>query len=106
MALDFHLRLLPSVDIRSATSVLALGPLTALRTFIMIAGTIYGIAPSKLMATKLLGSFVLALMLGTQWLLDRMHERIQQRELQVLVPDNIEQRQSAEPYSSVRWISS
>ena len=74
------------MDIRSATSVLALGPLTALRPFVMIAGTLYGVWPSKLLATKLLGALVLAFMLGAEWLLNRIHDRIQQRELQELVP--------------------
>lgn len=92
---NLGLRLIPSVDIRSSTSVLALGPLTALRPFIMIAGTVYGIAASNLMATKLLGSFVLAWMLGTEWFLDRMHDRIQRQELQALIPDHIGHRQSA-----------
>ncbi len=83
---NLALRLAPSVDIRSATSVLALGPLTAFRPVIMAAGTLYGIWASKLMITKLLGGFVLALMLGSEWFLDRMHSRIQQRELENLVP--------------------
>jgi hypothetical protein len=83
---NLALRLIPSVDIRSATSVLALGPLTALRPFVMIAGTTYGIWSSKLPATKLLGALVLAFMLGTEWFLNRIHDRIQQRELQELIP--------------------
>ncbi len=83
---NLALRLAPSVDIRSATSVLVLGPLTALRPVVMVAGTVYGIWASTLLATKLLGAFVLALMLNSEWLLNRMNDRIQQRELQGLVP--------------------
>ena len=85
---NLGLRLIPSVDIRSATSVLALGPLTALRPFVMTAGTVYGVWPGKLLATKLLGALVLAFMLGAEWLLNRIHDRIQQRELQELVPSS------------------
>jgi len=80
------MRLLPSVDIRSATSVMILGPLTALRPAVMVTGTIYGVGPSRLLTTKLLGGFVLALMLGLEWILNRMNDRIQERELSILVP--------------------
>jgi hypothetical protein len=83
---NLGLRLLPTVDIRSATSVLALGPLTALRPAVMIAGTMYGVWRSELLATKLLGIFVLALMLAIEWVLNRMNDRIQQREIDSLVP--------------------
>ena len=83
---NLSLRLLPSVDIRSATSVMILGPLTALRPAVMVTGTIYGVGPSRLLTTKLLGGFVLALMLGLEWILNRMNDRIQERELSILVP--------------------
>jgi hypothetical protein len=82
---NLALRLVPSVDIRSATSVLALGPLTALRPFVMVAGTLYGIWDA-LPTTRLLGIFVLALMLGSEWLLNTMNDRLQQQELEALVP--------------------
>jgi len=83
---NLALRLIPSVDIRAATSVLALGPLTAMRPLVMLAGTVHGVSASALPATKALGGLVLALMLASEWLLNRMNDRIQERELAGLVP--------------------
>jgi len=60
--LNLSLRLIPSTDVRSLTSVLMLGPLTAIRLPIMVTGMLYGILASQLLATRILGLFVLALM--------------------------------------------
>ena len=60
---NLALRLTPSTDIRSATSVFMLGPLTAILLYVMIAGVVYGIAGSRLWETRLLGLSILALML-------------------------------------------
>ena len=79
------LRLLPSTDIRSATSVMMLGPLTALRPLVMIVGMLYGMAASLLWETRLLGLFVLTLMLSLEFVLNRMAARLQSRELDLLM---------------------
>jgi hypothetical protein len=78
-------RLVPSTDIRSATSVLMLGPLTAIRPLVMVAGVTYGIASSALWETRLLGIFVLGLMLGLEFVLNVRAAREQRREIDGLV---------------------
>jgi hypothetical protein len=79
------LRMIPSTDLRSATSVFALGPFTAIRPFVMIAGVLYGIAPSHLLETRLLGLFVLALMLSMEYFLNFVAGRRQSQQIQQLV---------------------
>jgi hypothetical protein len=79
------LRLVPSTDIRSATSVMMLGPLTAIRPIVMIAGVLYGIWSSMLWETRLLGVFILGLMLGLEYFLNRVTAREQSRELDRLL---------------------
>ena len=79
------LRLLPSTDIRSATSVMMLGPLTAIRPLIMIAGVLYGISKSTLWETRVLGLFILTLMLSLELVLNFLAARQQARELNALL---------------------
>ena len=67
-------RAVPSTDVRSATSVMILGPMTGLRPFVTIAGVIYGILPATRWETRLLGVFVLALMMALEPLLNRLEE--------------------------------
>jgi hypothetical protein len=43
--------------------VFALGPLSAIRSLVIIVGVDYGVAPSRLVETKLSGAFVLMLAL-------------------------------------------
>jgi hypothetical protein len=74
---NLTLRLIPSTDIRSATSVLVLGPLTAIRPLIMIIGILYGISASHLPETRILGGFVFVLMLSFEFVLNRYADRIQ-----------------------------
>lgn len=83
--LNLALRLAPSNDIRSATSVFMLGPLTAIRPVVMIAGVMYGIYSSRLLETWILGMFVLLLMLSLEFTLNRRAERRQEREIRALV---------------------
>jgi hypothetical protein len=82
---NLALRLVPSIDIRSATSVFMLGPLTAIRPLVMIAGLAYGISASKLLATRFLGGFVLVLMLFLEFALNRRAERAQAIQIRQLV---------------------
>lgn len=83
--LNLALRLIPSTDIRSATSVLMLGPLTAIRPLVMIAGVLYGISASRLLETRLLGVFILALMLSLEFVLNRRAARAQALQIRQLV---------------------
>jgi len=79
------LRMIPSTDLRSATSVFALGPFTAIRPAIMIVGVLYGISASRLLETRFLGLFVLALMLSLEYFLNRSAGRQQVREIHQLI---------------------
>ena len=85
------LRLVPSTDIRSATSVMMLGPLTAIRPFVMTAGVLYGIRSSTLLETRLLGIFVLTLMLGLEYVLNIQAARRQSRKLDFIMQEISEQ---------------
>ena len=71
------LRLIPSLDLRSVTSIFLLGPLTALRPAVMIVGILYGISASHMRATHLLGLIILALMLSLEFCLNFLAERQQ-----------------------------
>jgi hypothetical protein len=75
------LRAIPSTDLRSATSVFALGPLSAIRSLVMIVGVVYGVAPSRLVETKVLGAFVLLLMLSLEFVLNSRAARAQARQI-------------------------
>ena len=57
--LSLSLRFVPPTDLRSATSVFALGPLTAVRPVIMIVGVLAGIYSSLFWQTRILGVIVL-----------------------------------------------
>jgi hypothetical protein len=83
--LNLALRLLPSTDIRSATSVFMLGPLTAIRPLVMIVGVLYGLSTSRLLETRLLGLFILALMLSLEFSLNRRAARAQAVQIRTLV---------------------
>jgi hypothetical protein len=82
---NLALRLLPCIDIRSATSVFMLGPLTAIRPLVMIGGLLYGVSTSRLLATRLLGLFVLLLMLSLEFALNRRAARAQAIQIRQLI---------------------
>ncbi len=79
------LRLVPSTDLRSATSVLFLGPLTFLRPFVMIAGILFGIWHAQLRLTIFLGLFVLALMLSIEFALNLYNAKLQEKQIRALI---------------------
>jgi hypothetical protein len=83
--INLALRLTPSTDVRSATSVLMLGPLTAIRPLVMVAGVLHGIFASNLFETRTLGIFILALMLSLEFALNRHAGREQATEIRQLV---------------------
>ena len=80
------LRGIPSTDIRSASSVFLLGPLTAIRPLVMMAGVAYGIWDSRLAGTRTLGLIILALMLSLEFALNRWMARVQRKRIAKLVP--------------------
>jgi hypothetical protein len=79
-------RLVPSTDIRSATSVMIFGPMTGLRPFVTVAGVLYGILPAKHWETIALGALVLALMMSVEPLLNRIVELQRVETIQPAVP--------------------
>ena len=80
------LRAIPSTDIRSASSVMLLGPLTAVRPLVMIAGVLYGVFGSRLGETRGLGLLILVLMLSLEFALNRRMARIQAKQIAKLIP--------------------
>jgi hypothetical protein len=78
-------RLIPSTDIRSGTSVMVLGPLTAARPLVVVAGVVCGIAGSRFAETQLLGVLVMALMLSLEAALNEFARRSQEREISAIV---------------------
>ena len=79
------LRMIPSTDLRSATSVFGLGPFTALRPLVMVAGVVYGIWGSQLVETRALGLFILGLMLWLEFFLNRAAGARQRTEIREVV---------------------
>ena len=75
------LRLIPSTDVRAATSVMILGPMTALRPVVEIAGVLYGVLPATLSQTRWLGGSILVLMFTVQWMLERHYSRLAELEI-------------------------
>ncbi|ABF43741.1 hypothetical protein Acid345_4742 [Candidatus Koribacter versatilis Ellin345] len=73
---SFLVRWIPSTDIRSATSVMIFGPMTAIRPVIAVASVTYGIIPAHLWSVRALGVFILALMFWVQWRVDARAERL------------------------------
>jgi len=82
---NLALRLVPSTDIRSATSVLMLGPLTAIRPLVMIAGVVAGLSASRLLETRMLGGLILVLMLSLEFFLNRRAGAAQAAEIRQLI---------------------
>jgi hypothetical protein len=80
------MRGLPSTDIRSASSVFFLGPLTAIRPAVMVAGVGYGIWGSRLVETRVLGLIILGLMLFLEYFLNRWMARVQTKQIAKLIP--------------------
>jgi hypothetical protein len=78
--LSLSLRLVPSTDLRSATSVFALGPLTAVRPIMMV-GVLAGIYSSLFWQTRILGVIVLLLMLSIEVVLNYFAARKQAAEI-------------------------
>ena len=85
---NLALRAVPSVDLRSATSVFFLGPLTALRPFVMVLGVTAGVWQAQLHITLFLGVFVLTLMLSLDSALNWYNSREQDRQIRHLARGN------------------
>ncbi|MBI3650774.1 MAG: hypothetical protein HY231_06965 [Acidobacteria bacterium] len=70
--LAFVLRAVPSVDLRSITSVVIFGPFTFIRPMVVVAGVAWGFWVVPSLTTLLLGVLILTLMLAMEWLIGRL----------------------------------
>ena len=71
----FFVRAIPSVDIRSITSVLVFGPFTLIRPLVVLAGAIWGLIAAPTAGVTLLMALIVSLMLGMEYALDRLRAR-------------------------------
>ena len=71
----FFVRAIPSVDIRSITSVLVFGPFTLIRPLVVLAGAIWGFLAAPTVSVFVLLSLVVLLMLEMEFALDRLRAR-------------------------------
>jgi len=70
------LRAVPSTDLRVATSVAVLGPATALRPYVMVAGVLWAALASLRPEILLMATFLAGLMLAFEPLLEREWPRV------------------------------
>ena len=73
--ITFFVRAVPSVDIRSITSVLVFGPFTLIRPLIVLAGAIWGLLAAPTPPVLFLVVLIVSLMLGMEYVLDRLRAR-------------------------------
>ena len=71
----FCIRALPSVDIRSITSVLIFGPFTLIRPIVVLAGAVWGVTAAPSAITLSLAVLVVTLMLGLESALGWLRSR-------------------------------
>jgi L-asparagine transporter-like permease len=75
LTITFFIRTIPSVDIRSITSVLVFGPFTLIRPLVVLAGAIWGLLAAPRIEVLLLLILIVTLMLGMGFALDRLRSR-------------------------------
>jgi L-asparagine transporter-like permease len=75
LIITFLVRAVPSVDIRSITSVLVFGPFTLIRPLIVLAGAIWGLLAAPTPPVLFLVVLIVSLMLGMEYVLDRLRAR-------------------------------
>jgi hypothetical protein len=68
----FAVRLAPSIDLRSITSVLIFGPFTLIRPVVVVVGVVCGFLSAPSFVTLLLGILILSLMLSLEWIIGRL----------------------------------
>ena len=75
LLITFCIRALPSVDIRSITSVLIFGPFTFIRPLVVLAGALWGVAGAPSVATIALTMVIVCLMLSLEAILSWLRSR-------------------------------
>ena len=73
--ITFCIRALPSVDIRSITSVLIFGPFTFIRPIVVLAGAVWGVVAAPNPVTVALTVLIVTLMLGLEAALSWLRSR-------------------------------
>jgi hypothetical protein len=73
--ITFCIRAVPSVDIRSITSVLIFGPFTFIRPLVVLAGAVWGVLAAPGTITITLTVLIVSLMLGLEYALSGLRSR-------------------------------
>jgi len=73
--ITFCIRAVPSVDIRSITSVLIFGPFTFIRPLIVLAGAVWGVVAAPGAITIAIAVLIVSLMLGLEYILSWLRSR-------------------------------
>ena len=73
--ITFCIRAVPSVDIRSITSVLIFGPFTFIRPLVVLAGAVWGIVAAPGAITVAVTLLIVILMLGLEYVLGGLRSR-------------------------------
>jgi hypothetical protein len=73
--ITFCIRAVPSVDIRSITSVLIFGPFTFIRPLVVLAGAVWGVVAAPGAITIAVTLLIVILMLGLEYALGGLRSR-------------------------------
>jgi hypothetical protein len=73
--ITFCIRAVPSVDIKSITSVLIFGPFTFIRPLIVLAGAVWGVVAAPGAITIAITVLIVSLMLGLEYILSSLRSR-------------------------------
>ncbi len=73
--ITFCIRAVPSVDIRSITSVLIFGPFTFIRPLVVLAGAVWGVVAAPSSITIAITVLIVSLMLGLEQILSWWRSR-------------------------------
>jgi hypothetical protein len=75
LLITFCIRAVPSVDIRSITSVLIFGPFTFIRPLVVLAGAVWGVVAAPGSITIAITVLIVILMLGLEFALSGLRSR-------------------------------
>jgi len=75
LLITFCIRAVPSVDMRSITSVLIFGPFTFIRPLIVLAGAVWGVVAAPSAITIAITVLIVSLMLGLEHILSSLRSR-------------------------------
>ena len=75
LIITFSIRAIPSVDVRSITSVLVFGPFTLIRPLVVLAGAVWGVLAAPTVHVLILMVLIVFLMLGMEYSLDKLRAR-------------------------------